>query len=278
MTLLENSHDFFMQSIRDYIIADENGAHSNDMSNIANKSKWKSAYINLVQATELLFKEILYRSNPCLICDDINSPNPDKTVSYQQAIKRAVNLGLVAIINQEQCYLEKANRLRNQFVHGTVKIKSEEIKVKFSNLIVLYKKYHEQQLGSDSIPLGDSSFHRAITELLDFADHGVVYRGQEMTVEWCKELKEEIENNRTIQSIVYDDGKVYNRIKFGSEKEVFKNNSIEYNADSIFELEYCPDCTAIQGEYHLDNCDWEVCPRCYKQLLSCDCGIKEYSE
>lgn len=278
MTLLENSHDFFMQSVQNYIVADENGTHSKNMSSFANKSKWKSAYIDLVQATELLFKEILFNSNPCLISDNIDNLNSDKTVSYQQAIRRCINLGLIVIPNQEQDYLESANKLRNQFVHGTVKIKSEEIKVKYSKLLSLYKRYHEQKFGTNSIPNGDNSSRLAISQLLDFASHGVVFRGEEMTKERRKELEKEIEDNRTIQFIVYADGQQCKRIKFGSEIEVLKKHGIKFTADSIYQTDYCPDCCAKPGEYHLDNCDWEICPRCFGQLFGCNCDVKEYSE
>jgi hypothetical protein len=33
----------------------------------------------------------------------------------------------------------------------------------------------------------------------------------------------------------------------------------------------CHDCGAAIGEYHTWGCDWEVCPFCFGQLLSCDC-------
>ena len=31
----------------------------------------------------------------------------------------------------------------------------------------------------------------------------------------------------------------------------------------------CPDCSAADGEYHKLGCDWERCPVCGLQLLSC---------
>ena len=34
----------------------------------------------------------------------------------------------------------------------------------------------------------------------------------------------------------------------------------------------CGDCHAVKGQYHCDNCDMELCPRCFTQLLSCGCG------
>ena len=33
----------------------------------------------------------------------------------------------------------------------------------------------------------------------------------------------------------------------------------------------CHDCNAGPGQYHHMSCDWERCPICHGQLLSCDC-------
>lgn len=33
----------------------------------------------------------------------------------------------------------------------------------------------------------------------------------------------------------------------------------------------CHDCFVLEGEYHLDGCDVEICPICRGQLISCDC-------
>lgn len=39
------------------------------------------------------------------------------------------------------------------------------------------------------------------------------------------------------------------------------------NEDTI-----CHDCNAGMGKYHYFGCDWERCPQCGGQLISCDCG------
>jgi len=40
----------------------------------------------------------------------------------------------------------------------------------------------------------------------------------------------------------------------------------------------CHDCGALPGHYHHAGCDWEQCPRCHEQLISCDCVPEESDE
>jgi len=35
----------------------------------------------------------------------------------------------------------------------------------------------------------------------------------------------------------------------------------------------CHDCYALPGHYHHFGCDWEECPRCHDQAISCDCSL-----
>jgi len=36
----------------------------------------------------------------------------------------------------------------------------------------------------------------------------------------------------------------------------------------------CPDCKTKIGEYHKIGCDIEICPKCKRQMLSCNCFVK----
>ena len=36
-------------------------------------------------------------------------------------------------------------------------------------------------------------------------------------------------------------------------------------------MKKCHDCNVEKGEFHIAGCDWEECPFCGNQLISCDC-------
>ena len=37
----------------------------------------------------------------------------------------------------------------------------------------------------------------------------------------------------------------------------------------------CHDCRVKEGEYHIVGCDWERCPKCGGQYISCGCDDAE---
>ena len=37
----------------------------------------------------------------------------------------------------------------------------------------------------------------------------------------------------------------------------------------------CHDCHVKEGEYHIEGCDWERCPKCGGQYISCGCDDAE---
>jgi hypothetical protein len=56
------------------------------------------------------------------------------------------------------------------------------------------------------------------------------------------------------------DGTEYARVRYGDEK-------LDWNADS----RHCPDCAVFKGEFHVESCDIEECPRCGIEMIGCGC-------
>ena len=63
-------------------------------------------------------------------------------------------------------------------------------------------------------------------------------------------------------------GKKVERIAFGKERDFVP--SVYNTSDAVFNRDYCDDCGTKQGEYHMPDCDIEICPLCKKQKLSCE--------
>jgi len=63
--------------------------------------------------------------------------------------------------------------------------------------------------------------------------------------------------------LTMDEGKDYLRIAVGEEGDLF------YGYDD--ETFRCHDCNALYGHFHHEGCDCEMCPKCHKQLIGCDC-------
>ena len=65
-----------------------------------------------------------------------------------------------------------------------------------------------------------------------------------------------------IDSVISIAGKEYPRIKAGDPGDFLYGASPDTR---------CGDCGAQPGGYHHWGCDCERCPKCHRQLLSCDC-------
>jgi hypothetical protein len=72
----------------------------------------------MVQAIELLLKEILYRIHPTLIYEDIdnNVLSEKKTVSFQQALSRINNFRNKSIEDNTILFLTKCSKIRNESI------------------------------------------------------------------------------------------------------------------------------------------------------------------
>jgi hypothetical protein len=93
---------------------------------------------------------------------------------------------------------------------------------------------------------------------------------------------DEFEASQKIKTIKIR-GKRYRRIKYGYEKCVDSNGLPYLNDDGtpidwvkISSEKDCHDCGVKRGQYHVEGCDAEVCPKCGGQYISFDCGLPTY--
>lgn len=84
LNLIENSYDYINKTLFYYKNIAYDESHDEDRNSIEEKRKWKTTFILLVQATELILKAALYKINPILIYENIDElPNSkDKTITY----------------------------------------------------------------------------------------------------------------------------------------------------------------------------------------------------
>lgn len=277
--LLENSYDYIRSSFDLYFIADEYGNHDEQRTEIENKVNWKLAFVTMVQAVELLLKEILYRIHQNLIYEDIDleKVTDKKTVNFQQALNRIDNFSNKSIESEKKLFLMNCSKLRNEFVHYKVSIQSEQIKSKYCKLYSIYKELYSTFIGKE-INYNTRKHFNIQVDILYFNENIVVFRGREIDKNDLIDIKNQFIENSKYKYYITKHGQKVERIRYGSESkkihEIFKevHNYVFSNLD-IYEI--CDECLAKQGEFHTEGCDLEVCPVCGGQIISCDCIAKD---
>jgi hypothetical protein len=272
LNLLENSIEYFIDSLDLYIIANEDGEHDQRMSTLNNKKKWKTTFVFIVQAIELLMKESLCRLNPALVFESIDNSidSSSKTVSFSKLLVRFNNFFKNALSVDEMMFLKTCANIRNSFIHYNVEISSPDLKSKYCKLISLFIRLYEQTI-EEAFNYKNKGYKDLTAEIIAFDEQYTIFRGMELTFESKEELLREIEVNRRYPYFINNDGIKHLRVKFGEENDFLKKNLRELRYSSYDDFDYCADCAAEKGEYHLDKCDWEICPICFRQALSCDC-------
>lgn len=215
-----------------------------------------------------MLKYGLERINPILIYEDIDvlQLSMDKTVTVSKAMLRLNNFGRNPYSGEERSFIKKCFIVRNQFIHCTVSIHTEEIKSKFAKLYVLYG----YQYFSGTLLIFQNSKLKQYHEVLHkFSKDMVIFRGEEVLKVDLDEIKTELEKWTNHPYFITSSGAKVNRIAYGEEKRYIELT----NNFSMYSFEYCDDCCVKRGEYHLPFCDLEVCPICGGQKLSCKCDL-----
>lgn len=272
MNLIENSQDYVINALELFHVADEYGTHVKEKSVMENKAKWKLAFVSLVQALELLLKCGLEQINPVLIYEDIDTPtlSLEKTVKYSTAMNRLDNFSMNPFSKEEKDFIKKCFVYRNRFIHCTVEIYTEDLKSKFAKLYTLYCKGYKFFLKQD-FSLANQKLQSVHQELFLFLNEWTIFRGEEVRKQDLNEIKQELERWGKHSYFTTSKGEKVERIAFGKERDFVP--SVYNTSDAVFNRDYCDDCGTKQGEYHMPDCDIEICPLCKKQKLSCECDL-----
>lgn len=272
LNLIDNSYDYLCESLSYYKKVGYYETHDPDTDTIEEKKKWKTTFVLLVQAVELLLKEKLSRVNPVFLFEDIDSLITDKskTITFNKSLQRLINIDSKLITDSEKQILTLCGNIRNECIHYKVKLNSVDIKKKYCKLFEIYMKLHSRYFNKKYI---NEEYQFEIKQILEYAKGFEVFRGSEFKPNMLKSVKKDIQEAQK-KCFAYNNTEAYIRVKFGDESE-FLNRKFDYGIDkettSIYNFKYCGDCLAEQGEYHALGCDCELCPKCGKQFITCGC-------
>ncbi len=92
-----------------------------------------------------------------------------------------------------------------------------------------------------------------------YADEKILYNGQLMR----RDYVEFIEEAQQLTHYRLED-RLYPRLPYGSE-------TFRFPAEAAHQP--CRHCDVVQGQLHEPLCDYEQCPICSGQVMSCDCDL-----
>lgn len=270
LDLLENSYDYISESLMYYKEYCYIETHDPDRDDVLLKRKWKTTFVLLTQAIELLVKEKLSRINPQLVFDNIDIKNNDssKTITFSKAFDRLLYLDSTVLKNVDIDFIKKCINVRNSCIHYKIKMNSIEIKQKYCKLFEQYLVLHRNIIGSDYY---NREYVYQIDDIKVKARDFVVYRGNEYRKKELAEYKNQFNNSQELCYAI-SHNQAFERVKYGEENTIYNILGYDINASNC---RYCGDCLATYGEYHDLGCDCELCPKCGLQLISCEC-IEEY--
>ena len=245
LSLMDNAYNFLNQSLRHYRKASRS------------MNEWPFALLHLTQTVELMLKYRLCMVSRILIYEDIDHPR--NTVSLEKALGRLEGAG-IRISNKEKTNIRKAASFRHQVVHYEVELNKFQWKRVYAQLFEFVHFFHHLHFSKELHTRIDKDNWAVEGRLMTyFRKNFVIYSGVEMP----RDYPREITAGQRITHFV-DSGRKFPRIRYGDEPgilELYPN----------FADLPCHDCFVVKGQYHLDGCDVDVCPRCRRQLFGCGC-------
>jgi hypothetical protein len=245
LSLKENAYSFLNQSLRHYRKASRN------------VREWPFALLHITQSLELLLKQLLREIHPRLIYEDVDGRKGDRTVSLEQALVRLEAFG-VSFEEKERVNIRKASDYRNRVVHHEVELNRFEWKNLYAQLFEFVHFFHHKRLKSEiHTEIAEENWPVEARLMRYFRENFVFYNGVDMHKGNPKDI---LDAQR--HPYLFGGRRRYSRIRFGAE---VMWESAGWST--------CPDCGVVEGQYHVDGCDIEECPKCRAQRLGCECSL-----
>ncbi|WP_368298531.1 hypothetical protein [Cytobacillus firmus] len=246
-TLLENAYNFLNNSINFYHLA------THEVYPQEYKRYWMFSIVDIVQAMELIFKEVLRRENEIFLYENID--NPKHTVSITKALHRIKNIINLELKVQDERIINQAIEIRNNIIHYEIELDINELFQIYMSIFSFLKSFHYRFLKTDLHDYIEEEFWEEEEELLleKYNRNLLLHDEADSSKDYLLEVAE------SQLYMYYEIGDVeYKRIKYGEEESAFKS-------------EFCGDCAIKKGYYHVFGCDLEVCPKCNGQAITCGC-------
>lgn len=225
---------------------------------------WSFAILHLIQGLELLIKEVLRIEHEILIYENIDKQK--NTVSLLQGLERLKNIANINIDIKEEKIITRAVDCRNAITHFEYDFNKAQFKNIYIELFEFVHYFHYKHLKSELHSFIDKNLYKKESELLaQFKNNSIIYRGIKIYKQFPSELLG-IQKFNAIMVIIDEEEHFLERYKYG-----FAPN------DKLTENYKCDDCNVFRGEYHLEHCDLEECPKCGGQFLTCNCSKDLYA-
>jgi hypothetical protein len=137
LSILDNSHAFFIEAIEKVVIAQEETRN------------WQFAVLHLIQSLELTLKEALRKIHPVFIYDDIEKRT--NTITISKALSRIQDpaIGNIQFTEHQKSGIKSAIHIRNAFVHSELHLTPQHAEANFFIVFELLVEIQKTILGYD---------------------------------------------------------------------------------------------------------------------------------